>query len=289
MSSPRVLIVDDCQVNIVIAQVVLLAEKIKVDTAEDGLQALEKVVSFAPDLILMDMQMPDMDGLEVTLTLKADAATRHVRIVAFTAYAMRGDEAKMRAAGCDGYLSKPIDVKKFGAQVRSFLHAPVGNGGGPVGAPGPERSALQPLLLGSLALSSAASSRMRSTPHLLIVDDEPDFLESVAALLESEGFVVSTHCDPRSAVAAVCDGFKPDVVLLDFRMPGLNGAQTLQQMRGCGLKAPAVLVSAMAGLAPESAAAGFDGALSKPFATDEIVRLLRRLLSGDRAPDGAVA
>ncbi|WP_197065304.1 response regulator [Massilia sp. 9096] len=124
---------------------------------------------------------------------------------------------------------------------------------------------------------------------MLIVDDELDFLESVACLLEIEGFKVSTHDDPRSAVAAVCDGFAPDLVMLDFRMPGLNGAQALKHMRACGLKAPAVLVSAMANLAAESAAAGFDDALSKPFAIDEMVNMLRRLLSGARASDAGMA
>lgn len=121
MSAPRVLIVDDNEMNIVIAEVALLAGKFAVETAVDGLDAIQKVASFGPDLILLDIQMPGMDGLEVTRELKADPATRHIRIVAFTAFAMRGDEAKMRAAGCDGYLSKPIDVKKFGAQIRAFL------------------------------------------------------------------------------------------------------------------------------------------------------------------------
>ena len=123
MSAPRVLIVDDNAMNIAIAQVVLLAEHFDVETAADSLEAMRKVVSFQPDLILMDVQMPGVDGLEVTGNLKADPATRHIRIVAFTAFAMQGDEAKMRAAGCDGYLSKPIDVKKFGAQVRAHLQA----------------------------------------------------------------------------------------------------------------------------------------------------------------------
>ena len=121
MSAPRVLIVDDNAMNIAIAQVTLLAGKFAVETAADGLDAIQKVVSFGPDLILMDIQMPGMDGLEVTRELKADPATQHIRIVAFTAFAMSGDEAKMRAAGCDGYLSKPIDVNKLGAQVRAFL------------------------------------------------------------------------------------------------------------------------------------------------------------------------
>ena len=127
MSAPRVLIVDDNPMNVAIAQVVLLAEKFAVETAADGLEAILKVASFRPDLILMDIQMPGKDGLEVTRDLKADPATRHIRIVAFTAFAMRGDEAKMRAAGCDGYLSKPIDVKKFGAQVRACLQAQAGD------------------------------------------------------------------------------------------------------------------------------------------------------------------
>jgi len=81
------------------------------------------VIAFEPDLILMDIQMPGMDGLELTRLLKADARTRPIVIVAFTAYAMKGDEAKFRAAGCDGYLSKPIDVATFAEQVRAYLVA----------------------------------------------------------------------------------------------------------------------------------------------------------------------
>lgn len=124
MSAVRVLIVDDNAMNIAIAQVVLLDEKFEVETAADGLDAMRKVASFRPDLILIDIQMPGKDGLEVTRELKADPATQHIRIIAFTAFAMRGDEAKMRVAGCDGYLSKPIDVKTFGSQVRDCLQAP---------------------------------------------------------------------------------------------------------------------------------------------------------------------
>ena len=71
----------------------------------------------------MDIQMPGMNGLELTQLLKADPLTRHICVVAFTAFAMRGDEAKMRAAGCDGYLSKPINVTTFAAQVRGCLAA----------------------------------------------------------------------------------------------------------------------------------------------------------------------
>jgi two-component system cell cycle response regulator DivK len=129
VSEPRLLNVDENAMNIAIAEVAVLAEKFEVETAADGLEAMQKVASFRPDLILMDIQLPGKDGLEVTRELKADPATRHIRIVAFTAFAMRGDEAKMRAAGCDGYLSKPIDVRKFGAQVRACVEASNGDCG----------------------------------------------------------------------------------------------------------------------------------------------------------------
>jgi len=123
MTAPRVMIVDDNAMNVAIARVVLEADGFIVETAADAIEAQERVRSFGPDLILMDVQMPGMDGLALTRLLKADPAARHIVVVAFTAFAMQGDEAKMRAAGCDGYLSKPIDVKRFGAQVRACLEA----------------------------------------------------------------------------------------------------------------------------------------------------------------------
>jgi two-component system cell cycle response regulator DivK len=124
------LIIDDNALNIDIAEIVLTEEGFQVESATDSAQGLQRVASFQPDLILMDIQMPDRDGLELTRMIKADPTTRSIRIVAFTAAAMRGDEAKFRAAGCDGYLSKPIDVNKFGAQVRAFLQAPADHAGG---------------------------------------------------------------------------------------------------------------------------------------------------------------
>jgi two-component system, cell cycle response regulator DivK len=127
VKSPRVLIVDDNQMNIDIAEFVLVAENFDVETAATDGEAMRKVVSFQPDLILMDIQMPGRNGLDLVRNLRADPATRHICIVAFTAFAMQGDEAKMRAAGCDGYLSKPIDVKKFGDQVRACFFASTGH------------------------------------------------------------------------------------------------------------------------------------------------------------------
>ena len=121
MSEPRVLIVDDNAMNVELVMFVLSAATFEVESAADASQAIRQITAFRPDLILMDVQMPDIDGIELTRQIKADPATRDITVVAFTAYAMKGDEARMRAAGCDGYISKPIDVTKFAAQIRACL------------------------------------------------------------------------------------------------------------------------------------------------------------------------
>ena len=121
MNSPRVLIVDDNELNLELASFLLTRDGLQVATALDGASALAQVAAFHPDLVLMDIQMPLLDGLEVTQRLRADPATRGLVIVAFTAYAMKGDEARLLAGGCDGYISKPIDVAAFVAQVRAHI------------------------------------------------------------------------------------------------------------------------------------------------------------------------
>jgi two-component system, cell cycle response regulator DivK len=86
-------------------------------------EALEMLETFAPRLILMDLQLPGMDGLELTRRLKADPRTQHIVIVAVTAYAMKGDEERVRAAGCDGYVTKPIDTRALPQVIAACLAA----------------------------------------------------------------------------------------------------------------------------------------------------------------------
>jgi two-component system cell cycle response regulator DivK len=122
-AAPRVLIIDDNAMNQELSSVLLRRDGIEVASALDAESALSQVASFEPDLVLMDIQLPNTDGLELTRQLRADPAQANLVIVAFTAYAMKGDEARMLAGGCDGYLSKPVDVPRFAAQVRGFLKA----------------------------------------------------------------------------------------------------------------------------------------------------------------------
>jgi CheY-like chemotaxis protein len=121
MSSQPILIVDDNIDNLMLTQILLESEGFQVRLAEDAAQALDQLRSFRPKLILMDIQLPGMDGLELTRQLRHDPIYRDVKIVALTAYAMKGDEDAARASGCDGYITKPINTRTFPASVRSYL------------------------------------------------------------------------------------------------------------------------------------------------------------------------
>ena len=121
MEGQSILIVDDNTQNLKLARVVLANEGFDVHTASNAEDALQLLRTVTPRLILMDIQLPGMDGLELTRRLKADPATRAVRIIALTAYAMKGDDEKAFAAGCDGYITKPIDVERLPIVVSSYL------------------------------------------------------------------------------------------------------------------------------------------------------------------------
>jgi two-component system, cell cycle response regulator DivK len=121
MAGELVLIVDDNAQNLKLVRVLLRAEGYDVRTAVDAEEALGELEWFTPRLILMDLQLPGMDGLELTRLLKSDPMRRGISIVAVTAYAMKGDEEKARAAGCDGYVAKPIDVERLSHLVRELL------------------------------------------------------------------------------------------------------------------------------------------------------------------------
>jgi CheY-like chemotaxis protein len=128
MSGDLVLVVDDNPANLKLVRVLLQAYGYDVKTATDAEEAQAQVASFRPRLILMDLQLPGMDGIELTRRLKAAPATRDTRIVALTAYAMKGDEEKARAAGFDGYVTKPIDVDLLPGLVASWLAPGRGSG-----------------------------------------------------------------------------------------------------------------------------------------------------------------
>ena len=126
MPGEPILVVDDNPANAALITFLLETSGYEVRTAADADEAQEVLSAFRPRLIMMDLQLPGMDGLELTRRLKADDRTRDIVIVALTAYAMKGDEERARDAGCDGYITKPIDTRTLPGVVSQHLRT---NGG----------------------------------------------------------------------------------------------------------------------------------------------------------------
>ena len=119
----KILVVEDNELNLKLFCDLLRAHGYEAEPVRDGREAIERARAFAPDLVVMDIQMPHISGLELIEQMKADAGLRATPIMAVTAYAARGDEERIRDAGAEGYVSKPISVLKFVEAVRALLDA----------------------------------------------------------------------------------------------------------------------------------------------------------------------
>lgn len=120
----RILVVDDNPTNLKLVCSVLEMEGYDIERAQDAEQAISIIERTPLDLILMDIELPGMDGLTLTRKLKAEEKTTHIPVVALTAFAMKGDDQKASQAGCSGYITKPIDTRKLPTQVLGFLGTP---------------------------------------------------------------------------------------------------------------------------------------------------------------------
>lgn len=190
--SRRILIVDDNPTNLRLAASVLELEGMQVDQAVDASEALARLAHELPDLILMDIALPGMDGLTLTRQLKADPRTRGVPVVALTAFAMKGDEEKARDAGCDGYLTKPIDTRLFGSQVLGFLD--------------------------------------KELAPILIVDDHPTNLRLLRAQLEAAGRDVIEAANGVEGLERLQDQ-RVAGVISDILMPRMDGYRFCMELR----------------------------------------------------------
>lgn len=257
----RVLVVDDNPVNLKLACEILESEGYTVDRAEDAEQAVLAIAAALPDLILMDIALPGMDGLTLTRKLRDEGKCVGVPIVALTAFAMKGDDAKAREAGCDGYITKPIDTRRFPSQVAEFL----GRAGTPERPP---------------AL------------RVLVIEDDDIDLKLVNVVLAAAGVTVRRSVTADLAVEMILDE-KPDVILLDLRLPGMDGPAFTRRLRGDKRTAPIPVVAVTA--YPEKfdleemREIGCDLCLVKPIDTRELTRTLesvvrRRRQQGEPRP-----
>ena len=127
MPGECILIVDDNEMNMKLLRWLLEKHGYVVHTASDAQTAREGIRAAHPQLVLMDIQLPDIDGLQLTREFKADPGLRSIPIVAVTSYAMKGDRQRALAAGCDGYITKPIDTKQFPIEIQKYLRGERGD------------------------------------------------------------------------------------------------------------------------------------------------------------------
>ena len=118
---PTILIVEDNDLNAKLFTDLLRAHGYETIQTRNGLESIELAKKYMPDLILMDIQLPEISGLQITAWIKEEEKLKHIPIIAVTAFAMKGDEEKIRQSGCEAYISKPISVSKFIETIRNYL------------------------------------------------------------------------------------------------------------------------------------------------------------------------
>jgi diguanylate cyclase (GGDEF)-like protein/PAS domain S-box-containing protein len=253
--SARILIVDDNATNLKLAASVLELEGFSVDQAGDAEQALAYLAATVPDLILMDIALPGMDGLSLTRQLKQDERLAHIPVVALTAFAMKGDEEKAREAGCAGYLTKPIDTREFGRQVSQYL------------APAP--------VFGKV----------------LIVDDHASNLRLLRAQLGAERVDVVEAEHGEQALERLAEG-GIDAVISDILMPRMDGYRLCLEVRKDPrfMALPFVLYTSTYDSPADRAlaeAAGADAYITKPAPVRTLLDALERARGRTALPQAA--
>ncbi len=215
MPGKTILIVDDNAVNLTLLQFLLRSEGYDVQVATSGQQALDLTRSLSPDLILMDLQLSDMHGFEVTRKLKSEPATWGIPIIAVTAFAMKGDEEKALSAGCDQYVTKPIDTRALPRLIAKQL--------------GQSLPEAMPVGSASAKVPEGLAEGEREKPLALVVEDNLEMNVFLSLALSRSCRTVSAYDGQEGIEKALV--LNPDLILSDLLMPRVTGAQLVATLR----------------------------------------------------------
>ena len=249
MPEETILIVEDNEMNLKLFSELLKIGKYNFLEAINGEIGLEIAKKHKPDLILMDIQLPGMDGLSATRAIRSDPDIAHIPVVALTAHAMQGDKHKCIEAGCDGFITKPIDTRKFLSQVTEYLPSVKSN---------TKQTNETPIL---------------PVPRILIVDDDPKNVKLLSAYLHDEPYDILTAYSGEEALD-LTRSEKPDLILLDIMMPGKDGFTVAKELKAERDTAsiPIIMVTALSSTKDKirGLEAGAEEFLSKPVNREEI-------------------
>lgn len=288
---PRVLIVDDNLSNLKLLAFLLKGRGFEVDIAIHAEEAIERLASSLPDLILMDIQLPGMDGLTLTRRLKADPRTREIRIVAVTAYAMKGDEAMAKDAGCDDYIAKPVDTRTLPERLNRLLS---GAGSTPTSSESKHEARPRPTGNAQTAAphESSEATEVAATrrPCILVVEDNAITRRMVRFALERADFAVIEASSGHEALAAFSTR-DIALVLQDLGLGDMDGFELVKRLRAAprGNETPILVFSGLLSVhdAGRITLAGFDDMVVKPVEPSRLVQIIRTHLPDGRAPSDA--
>jgi two-component system cell cycle response regulator len=213
------LVIEDNSTNLQLVVYLLQAFGHEVNGAREGAEGIELARQRKPDLILLDIHMPKMDGYEVASRLRDDPDSRCIPLVAVTALAMVGDREKLLASGFDGYISKPIEPETFSAKVQEFLGLPPRN---PETSPAPAKSQKE---------QPASVSPGSKRAALLFVDNTAANIHLAQSLLEPLGYEVLTAASAREGIE-LARRTKPDLIVSDVHMPQQDGYDFHRMVQG---------------------------------------------------------
>ena len=268
----RILVIDDDPVNVHLLGFLLRAFGHEAVLALDGPSALREAAAHVPDLVLCDIQMPQMDGFEVLRSIRKDTQLASIPIIGVTALAMVGDREKILGAGFDGYLAKPITPETFVTDIEKYLSS----------AP-PPRTALHPVVAMDEAEARAPLSKRAG--FALVVDDIPANLELMRHLISSLGVEVRVATSTREALR-VARAARPRMIISDMHMPESDGLALLEEVRSdAALKdLPFVIVSSSGASVEEelrAIALGVNGVLLRPLGAEELLVYLARWIPAE--------
>lgn len=270
MDGKFILVIEDNELNMKLVRAILNLNQFKMieaNTAEKGIEAAKK---FKPGVILMDIQLPGMDGLTATRILKSDPELSSIPIIALTSYAMDSDKQKALDAGCAGYITKPISSRVFISQLEEIITGSK--------ARVPEHVSADAGMPPEFAQEGGRSS---NRPRILVVDDDPINIKMLMAKLSGEKYELFSAFGGAECLRMV-DEIVPDLILLDIMMPEVNGYEVTSRIKGNPLTShiPIILVTALD--SPEDRNRGFssgaDEFLTKPINKSELVKRVHSMI-----------
>jgi putative two-component system response regulator len=257
----RILIVEDNSTNMELVTLMLEKAGHRVIQAQDAQVGMQKCRRELPDLVLMDVQLPGMSGLEATAVLKANSATQAIPIIALTAQAMSGDKERCLAAGCDGYLSKPLHYKILWSTVAAQLLS--------------SSKKAQPYH------TDRTQSMGTKARTILIVDDERLNCDLLEVMLRHEGYTTTSVTSGVAALKSI-ERHPPDLILIDVMMPIMSGNEVVKKLKGDPKtkSIPVIIVTSLVSRASklEALSYGAEEFLTKPVDRAELLLRVRNML-----------